>query len=128
LQGFVNVSCGNGGMASCNRNLMEIRNDVAGGVDPIHCGTLMRINLHAPHIVCLRAQSGRKVGSDTASKCRVDDLEASTFADSRPDFGPLRWMARTGPAAFMPASDREFMISSFATGGPSTLSNVTSFE
>jgi hypothetical protein len=101
LQGFVNVSCGNGGMASCNRNLMEIRNDVAGGVDPIHCGTLMRINLHAPHIVCLRAQSGRKVGSDTASKCRVDDLEASAFGtDNRPDFGSASLDGAYRPSGF----------------------------
>ena len=46
----MDVSGGNGRMTRCNRNLMQVRDDIPGGVKPVYAGSLIAVDLEASHV------------------------------------------------------------------------------
>jgi hypothetical protein len=46
----MNVSGGDGCMTRCDRNLMQVRHHIPGGVKPFYASALMAVDLEASHV------------------------------------------------------------------------------
>ena len=71
------MSCRDGGVAGCNRNLMEIRHDISGGIYAMDGCSLMGVYLEAADIVRPSSQRGHKFGSNLTAQRGIDDVEGN---------------------------------------------------
>jgi hypothetical protein len=71
----MDVSGGDGCMTRCDRNLMQVRHHIPGGVKPLYASTLMAVDLEAPPVRRGSAQCASETGTDIASHCRINNIE-----------------------------------------------------
>jgi hypothetical protein len=67
LQHSMDVRCGDSGMTGGDRNLMQIRDDVARGIETLNRGLLMLVNQQATDFCRLRTQLRCDFGTDVTA-------------------------------------------------------------
>jgi hypothetical protein len=65
---MMHMGCGNRGMTGADRELMQIGDDVADGVEPGDCCLLMRIDEQSTNIAMLCAKLYRKLRAHVTSE------------------------------------------------------------